>query len=412
MIKFRGQLATILLFLILLGISSCDYKGPEALWNPDYDLGLTPVITDIDPSAVAKAGITEIVINGQNFQSDITKNTVYFGNVKVDLKKATTNQLTVYRPNLTAEGFSVKVVIDDVIEHAVYSPYTVESVGGLLLEVKDLGRANAIAMDAEGNLLVQVDMKQVYKALDNGDLELVIDNTKPRIIYDMKVGSDGFLYMTRDRNYINRVPLGDGEWENFANGTPGNIKYMDFDSYDNIFAGGENTGLIFIRPDGSFQGLGGYTDYDIVSIRVFNDAVYVAAIYIGDDMNQPAAGIWSNSILSPDGSVGESVLVLDWTTTGVYTEATITDINFDENGVLYIATDGGPDNTLDPILNRKPDGEVDVFYKGGILKAPVYELLWGNDHDLYYLHPTGDINLHEIRRLYMAAAGAPDYGRQ
>ena len=181
---------------------------------------------------------------------------------------------------------------------------------------------------------------------------------------------------------------------------------------DNIFAGGENTGLIFIRPDGSFEELGGYTDYDIQSIRVFDDAVYVAAVYIGDDITQSVAGIWKNSILSSDGSIGESVLVLDWATTGVYAEAVITDINFDENGVLYIATDGGPDNTLDPILMRTLDGEVDVFYKGGILQAPVLELVWGNDSNLYYIHPTGDINLYEIHCLVMSVGGAPDYGRQ
>lgn len=412
MIKVRSRLKTVLLFLILFGMSACDYKGPDALWNPDYNLGLTPVIESIEPPSVAKAGITEILINGQNFQSDALRNTVYFGNIKVDVKKATTTRLSVYRPNLVAEGFSVKVVVDGLIEYAQFEPYTVESVGGLLLKVKDLGKTYAIAMDKDGNLLVHVDRKQVYKALENGDLELIIDNTKPRIVYDMKVGSNGFLYLTRSRSFIYRVPLGGGEWEDFADGLPGNIKYMDFDFNDNIFAGGENTGLIFIRPDGSFEELGGYTDYDIQSIRVFDDAVYVAAVYIGDDITQSVAGIWKNSILSSDGSIGESVLVLDWATTGVYAEAVITDINFDENGVLYIATDGGPDNTLDPILMRTLDGEVDVFYKGGILQAPVLELVWGNDSNLYYIHPTGDINLYEIHCLVMSVGGAPDYGRQ
>ena len=412
MIQFKGQFMNVLFFLILLAVSSCDYKGPDALWNPGYDLGMPPVIESIEPPDVARAGITEIVINGQNFQPDVSKNAVYFGNVKVDLKEASSTRLTMYRPNLVAEAFSVKVVIDGVIEYARFEPYTIESIGGLLLEVKDLGKVNVIAMDTEGNLMVQVVNRQLFRALDNGDLELIIDKTDPRTVYDMKTGSDGYLYMTRDRNYISRVPLAGGDWENFANGTPGNIKYMDFDSNDNIFAGGEDTGLIFIRPDGSFEGLGGYEDYDIQSLRVFNNAVYIAAIYTGDDPSLPSAGIWKNSILSPDGSLGESVLVLDWAETGAHAEAMITDINFDENGVMYIATDGGPDNTLDPMLMIKPDGEVDIFYRGGLLQAPILELLWGSDNTLYYLRPTGDVNLYEIHRLFMAAGGAPDYGRQ
>ena len=93
MIQFKGQFMNVLFFLILLAVSSCDYKGPDALWNPGYDLGMPPVIESIEPPDVARAGITEIVINGQNFQPDVSKNAVYFGNVKVDLKEASSTRL-------------------------------------------------------------------------------------------------------------------------------------------------------------------------------------------------------------------------------------------------------------------------------------------------------------------------------
>ncbi|MFC1569275.1 IPT/TIG domain-containing protein [bacterium] len=417
MLQARGFKCLIVLICpLLLFLVSCDYKGPDALWNPDYDLGITPVIENVSPEDVAVAGISQIIINGQNFSTDASQNTVYFGNARVDVKQASANQLVVYRPNLAAENFAVKVAVEGSVMHGVFSPYSVESIGGLYVEAKTIGKANAIAMASDGTLYLHVDKKDLYRVTPLGDMELVIDNTKPKSVYDMKVGPDGYIYFARDRNYIQRALLeGDGverEFEDFGDGIRGNIKYFDFDINLNIFAGGAKTGLFFIKSDGTNENLGIYNDFDIKSIRVFDNAVYVAALYTGEDTSIPEAGIWKTDITSADGQVGDLTLVLDWSSTGDFTETQFTDINFDEDGVLFVATDGGPDNSLDPVLMVTLDGSVETFYKGGLLQGIVYELMWSNDAALFYLRDIGDVNLYEIHRLDMAVNGAPEFGRQ
>jgi len=401
---------------LFLFFVSCEYEGPDALWNPNYDVGTTPEITSVAPEDMAMAGISQIVIHGQNFSADAGQNRVYFGNVQVDVKQASNDQLTVYRPNLAADDFAIKVAVEGSVLFAEFSPYSVESIGGLYAEAKTLGKANALAVDADGNLYCHVDKKDLYQITPLGDFELVIDNTSPRSVDDMKVGPDGYIYFARDRSYIQRALLeGEGvdrDFEDFGDGIRGNLKCFDFDVNLNIFAGGTKTGLYIIKPDASAENLGVYDDYEMKALRVFDNAVYVAAVYMGDDATKPAAGVWKTDIVSTDGQVGDITLVLDWSDTGEHAESVITDINFDADGVLYIATDSGPDNLLDPIVMVSPDGTVDTFYKGGLLEGIIYDLVWGNDAGLYYLRDIGDVNLYEIHRLKMAADGAPEYGRQ
>ncbi|MBN1782304.1 IPT/TIG domain-containing protein [bacterium] len=397
---------------LLLFMFSCEYEGPDALWDPDYNMGPTPVIDSVSPADRAVSGVPYIVLNGQNFSVNPADNCVYFGSVKVDVAQASPTQLKVYRPNLVADNFTIRVTVPGAVAYADFSPYAVDDFGGLYTQVKGVGKANAIAMDADGTILVHVDKKDLYKVLDNGDLELVIDNTKPRIVYDMKVAPDGAILFSRDQNYLNRVMPPDGEFENYANGTPGKMKYFDFDSNGNIYAGGENAGLILIKPDGTFEGLGGYEDSDVLSIRVFNNEVYVAAAYLGEEAGIPAAGVWKHAILSAEGAVGPKVQVLDWTITGDFVSTNIKDITFDVNGVMYVVTDGGEDMSLDPVLMMNPDGSFDTFYKGGLLGGSIVDIIWGSDTSLYYLRDIGDLNLYEIHRIGMSSPGAPEFGRQ
>jgi len=275
-------------------------------------------------------------------------------------------------------------------------------------------------VDADGTLYLHVNKKVLYRVTALGDLESVLTNTKARTVNDMKCGPDGYIYFARDRNFIYRVQLTGTEsgeqkaFEEFASGAPASIKYFDFDANQNIFAGGTKTGLLCIYPDGTSEALGVFEDYDIYSLRVFEQSVYAAALYTGDDSTATAAGIWKMDI-QPDGSgVSDPDLILDWADTGEYADALFSDINFDENGVMYIATNGGPDGVLDPILMRTPEGEVDTFYKGGLLQAIIYDLVWSQDLEepkLYYLRDIGEPTEYEIHRLYMAADGAPQYGR-
>ena len=52
---FNALKIIIPIYPLLLFMVSCEYEGPDALWNPDYDLGATPVIESVSPEGVAVA---------------------------------------------------------------------------------------------------------------------------------------------------------------------------------------------------------------------------------------------------------------------------------------------------------------------------------------------------------------------
>ena len=76
-IKFRDYF-----IFILITIFSCDDPNyPEDIWDGDDTGGETPVITNVEPSGGAFAGIDTVTITGQNFSDTETKNIVYFNSL-------------------------------------------------------------------------------------------------------------------------------------------------------------------------------------------------------------------------------------------------------------------------------------------------------------------------------------------
>ena len=390
-------------------ITACEYDGPNAIWKPNPTGAPDPVIQSIVPENTAGPGAAKIVIQGENFSSEEGENMVFFDNVQVDVKEFSPTELVVYRPNLTAENIVISVVVQDALQESKFSPYAVTPVGGVYAEVREKGTLNAMAVDKDENVWIHTNRKKLYRVNLDGSVDEVITNTRPRTIYEMKLGPDGVLYLGRDDKYMMLARPGADDLETWASGLPGKVKYFDFDPNQNIYAGGKGSGMIIIYPDGSNFKLDDYANYDIYGIRYFDQTLYIAASYLGDDGLGIPFGIYISKVKN-DLTLEKPELLLDWAESGSFSETTFMDMEMDEDGILYIATDGGEGFDLDPIMMIYPDGSLDTFYKGGILSGPIMGVAWGEGGYLYYFTSL-DPSLYYVHRIDMAKQCAPRYGR-
>jgi len=394
---------------ILATIIGCEYEGPTEVWDPDQPGKIpAPVITSVIPENVAAAGINEIKLVGQNFSPTPAENLIYVSGVKVPVKTASNNELAIYRPNFYGENLTIKLVVKGALEVAEYSPYAIERIGDDYGSFSSQDLIKAFDFDAEGNLFAYVAGKIIYKVPPEGVKTLYISNSL-RTTDDLKVGPGGVLYLSRNTNGLYKVSLENPGGVKTPS-LPGTVNKFDFDEKGNIFCGGSSGGLIVLNPDESSRSVFPFPNYEILAVRIFNGFVYYVAEYDGKAEGVIPMGIWRNKITSDDGEVAEQELVLDWTTSGIFAETQPLDFTFAADGVMLIATDGGEENLLDPILMLSPDGKMDPFYPNGILTAPVEKIVWGNGENLY-LFCSGSMANRKVLQLKMSRPGAPYYGR-
>lgn len=399
-----------LLSLLLLCFTACEYEGPDAVWQDNPQGDTAPEITSVEPAGIASAGATKIRILGNNFSSVFEENFVYFDNVQVDVYTSSESELLVYRPNLVAEDITISVVTRRALEDAKFTNYAVSDIGSQLYTMRELGTLNTMIVDENENMFIHSNRKtylQVSK--EAGFVQLM--TTLPRVVYDLKMGPGGVVYVGRDEKYLMVVRPDGTEFEKWANGLPQKVKYLDFDENLNIYAGGKRSGILKIGLDESVVSLGGYENHDIAGVRVYNGELYVAASYLGDDGLDLAFGIYKHTI-NADGTLGERTVFVDWSKTGGFVETTFSDFEFDEDGILLVSTNGGEGFNLDPMMMVYPDGTVDTFYKGGILSGPILGMAWGSGETLYYFKTDSDGLIFTIHEMGMAKRCAPRYGRQ
>ncbi|RKY55283.1 MAG: hypothetical protein DRP89_03625 [Candidatus Neomarinimicrobiota bacterium] len=64
------------LWVFLIIITGCEYKIPQAIWQPQGKGTPNPIISQVDPPRWAFAGVTSIKITGQNFSENVENNSV------------------------------------------------------------------------------------------------------------------------------------------------------------------------------------------------------------------------------------------------------------------------------------------------------------------------------------------------
>jgi hypothetical protein len=380
------------LVALILFMTGCKYEVAEPPWEQDFVNPPTPVITEIQPANVAPAGINTITILGENFAETVEDNKVYFDNVNAEIITASTNSITVYRPNLVSDSSTIWVVSYNAIVTAKYAPYKIDRVMDRYGEFRDNNQLGAIAVDQDENMYA-IEISTVYKITPDGE-KIFIGQTEGNA-YDARIGPSEELVILMNSTVISQMDVATGEVTKWAE-VAKRVRYGDFDAQGNFYTSGRKAGLYIVAQGdtvGESVTIAGVTNVylnDIIYyVRVYHDNhtgkeyIYLLVELSDPDENNPELAIWRHEILDANGNLGERELVLDWSTTGEFAETNPISfaIHEDEDGVvIYVGTDH-----TDPILMFDPDkNSQNILYKG-ILPSSAQKLEWGNTNYLYMI---------------------------
>jgi len=383
-----------------------DDQYPEDIWDPDDQGAPTPIITSVSPFDSAFAGSDIITINGENFSSDIDDILVYFNSDLGEVLESSKTEIIVSPPNILADSVIIKIAVKGAFLFGEYDRYYT-----LYPRIIKYGNfdpfeesAWGLEADNEGNLYVGLFI------FPEGDIERLTPPNAERdssFIHSllptpssMRIGpNNDIYYLDSFYPYLLKQNLISGS-PSFGV-LPGNVADLDFDVNGNLYCGGSGNAIYTVQTDLTSTTTADYSDINIVAVRVFDNYLYVAGNYLGEDEEIPSTGIWRNQITSSSGSLGERGLVLDWVETSG-TNSKITSLTFDETGKMYISSDGDIG-----VATVDVGGSFDLLYPK-IVFGPIVKMTWGAGNYLY-LNYRGSTPA--IYRLELSVLGAPYYGR-
>ncbi|GIR57095.1 MAG: hypothetical protein CM15mP64_5070 [Candidatus Neomarinimicrobiota bacterium] len=387
-------------------IFSCeDPNYPENIWDENDQGNASPSISSVEPEA-AFAGIDTLTISGQNFSENSSENLVYFNNMLGEVVNATSTSLSVITPNLVSDSVQIRVAVQGAFLFADHS-----SLYTLTAAVLDYGPFDqftdifSLDLDRDENLIVSLD------GTPNAEF-WIVDTNQDSAVWSgalakgsgMKLGPTGSVYFVNYQRFLYKDEQGTPkENSEIFKRLNGNATDLDFDSYGNLFVGGAGSTIdvVDINDDGGLTS--GVTEaknldtLDILSLKVFNDYLYVLTTTVTSDQ-----AIYKMQILDDSGSLGDLELVFDWS---AYTNKLSSALCFtlSESGDLFVGSDSD-DQPLTYIQNGNARG----FYSS-ILTAPISYMAWGNSNYLYLINKTEETN--RVQRVDTRMSGADYYGR-
>jgi len=378
----------ILITLIVVMTSGCEYDVAEPQWDKTgFSLPeSSPAINSINPPE-GVAGVNVITIVGENF--DLVPNS----NILLDIPKVvvispeivekTPTSITIRRPNLVTDSLFVKVWGDSGLVEK-FGPYKIDPVleqYGSFLENQQLG---ALAVDNAENLYVAISITPftINKVTPDGQKTIFKDTlpSPPAVApTDVKIGTDGSLYILRSNRLIQRANPTTGEvssWHNLR--TNRQLRVGDFDADGYFYAGGSRTSLWVIAPDSTseeksdlYPASAGDT---ILAIHVHNEGA-TEYLYL---MFASAAGRFIvRHLIGSGGSLGPQEVIVDF---AQFLSPVPRDFAFASDGTIFISIDG-----VNPLITYNPgSGKFDYFYKN-IVPPYVKQIKWGTGNYLYMI---------------------------
>ena len=399
------SLPRFILAISLLIFSCEDPNYPENIWDENDQGNASPSISSVEPEA-AFAGIDTLTINGQNFSENTSENLVYFNNMLGEVVNATSTSLSVVTPNLVSDSVQIRVAVQGAFLFADHlSLYT------LTAAVLDYGPFDqftdifSLDLDRDENLIVSLD------GTPNAEF-WIVDTNQDSAVWSgalakgsgMKLGPTGSVYFVNYQRFLYKDEQGTPkENSEIYKRLNGNATDLDFDSYGNLFVGGAGSTVDVVDINDDDGLTSGVTEaknldtLDILSLKVFNDYLYVLTTTVTSDQ-----AIYKMQILDDSGSLGDLELVFDWS---AYTNKLSSALCFtlSESGDLFVGSDSD-DQPLTYIQNGNASG----FYSS-ILTAPISYMAWGNSNYLYLINKTEETN--RVQRVDTRMSGADYYGR-
>ncbi|MBK7630392.1 MAG: IPT/TIG domain-containing protein [Ignavibacteriales bacterium] len=367
----------------------------------------SPVLSTLEPSAQALAGITEITITGTNFSADARNNLVYFNGVPGTILSATPTELTVKVPNVVADTVMVKIAVVGAQDFSNQFQYKMVAAWEEYYTSFDpiADKAYAFVFNNAGDMLVSIENAGIKKINPQKVLSDYIPKGNAQFWNCLKFGPNNELYGSRTINAIWKLAEAIAPASPWV-ALPAGVfaKDVEFDQLSNMWVVGAANKILRIDQNKVV------TTYTVTgtykSARVFNNSLYVAG------NNGTTEGVWKIPILSnSDLDVANQELYFDLLQS--YTGITAIAITFAADGDLIIGTDQDPD----PLIVVHPDKSSEVLYPGVIKAGKVLFLNWtSTSNSLYFTRDlkkdtAGKIVFSQtVIRVEMQKPGAPYFG--
>jgi hypothetical protein len=375
------QFAILFSFVLI----SCDTDVNE-LPDPDDTSEITPKITSVDTPDSIWAGISEIVVNGQDFSPVLENNIVYFDGYSTSdasetfavLLEATSTMLRVKVPYYVSDSVEVKVAVQGV-ENFNETTFLI-NIKAAVIEIFGDGDnlPSGITVDNSQNLYFNHNAFGVNEGLKRFSPSGVLENfaAKSGSFYiDLKYGRDGRVYGTRS-------PTVRAVFANADGGTPSAIAVansaaklisLDFDNNYNIWTGGVGGDVYRITEDASDKKPFPF-EPEVKSLRFYDGYIYVAA-----KMDSTEA-IYRMQVIDSD-NIGAAEVYFD--VTANIAPYSVNAITFSSDGKMFLGTDAEGDDP-NALIVVNTDGSFNTWYPR-VITGPILAFAWDTGDYLYYV---------------------------
>ena len=386
---------------------SCEEPdAPDSIWDGNDQGGTTPIVSGVEPSQGAFAGIDTIVITGQHFSPNVSENLVYFNGMLGNVVSATSSLIGVVPPNLVSDSVQINVAVQGAFVFGKYENlYTLKAAVVEYGPFDQFTDIYSLDLDRQENLIVSLNATPDAQFwIVDTDQDSAVWSSSLAKASGMKMGPNGSIYFVNYQRFLYKDEQGTAkENTEIFKRLNGNATDLDFDENGNLFLGGTGStiDLVDIYNDG------GLTDgvseaknldtLDIISLKVHNNFLYVLTTTVTSDQS-----IYKMPILDNSGALGDLELVFDWSD---YTnkEAFALCFALSEAGDILVGSDWAS-QPLTIIQNGLATG----FYSS-ILTAPIVYMAWGNENYLYVINKTDETN--RVQKIDTRMAGADYFGR-
>jgi hypothetical protein len=370
-------------------VAGCEYTDSNPIWDPNANLGVFAAIKAVKPANRADVGVLEVDIRGQGFSSIASKNIVYFGAQTALIKACSDTQIVVYRPNVSGDAITVKVMVEGAYTIPSLKNYGVASVADLYGNMPGKSFSQFISVDKNDN---------VYFLAPNKNVSIVDAATQSQNVFgkrsfspkatDMRLAPDGALYFAYANAALHKIEPAGGNSAKLLD-MPAAFSTLDFDANGLMFAAGNKTGLMVLAPDKSTKTLSECNDLAVTYLAVFKKSVYVT------DGN----AIYRCAITGADGSVGGKQPVFDISKNATYAASKIVSFALTDDGALYVST-----SHEHALFVVRTDGTTAPIYLG-ILAPAGGQLAWGGG-TYFYLNMTQNSDINDLERITMGTKSA------
>ncbi len=378
---------------LLILTPSCK-KEASSLYDPNYESSHpTPVITSILPANGYLAGVDSVIINGENFATDLDSMTLNFGGEPGIIYRSTPTQM-VARPGFKiGDEVPVRVSVRGSEFFSNVFPYKLDDPFDFYAgTTSDFAPTSGIAIDENDNIYTVVDNSSTgriryTKIATDGTIELdgvkapgeprpTFGDTRPyptdstmrftqysSIVY---AGNDLLLMSQQGIRAIFQKTFGDGLRETLwaaSSSSALKIKKMVVDSKGFLWVVGLGSGNIHrfdlaTKTETTFPFVG-----DLNAVALFEDYLFVGGTVDGNHE------IWRFPVdANGDLGVGEKYFDFQANYSGI-----INSMIFASNGDLIVAT-----SSEESLVKIFPDKSHIPFYDG-VIKEGAFALTWRSD---------------------------------